>query len=345
MPMEKPTSNETHEIIIIGGGLSGLACGALLAKKGHEPLILEMNAAIGGRALGTSEDGFLYDYFPIGLTPVRGHRLELLATELGRDKDHFKVIGPKKMAFGYRRPDGSWKVLNDVNILLGKSDEPYDPTHLFDLWDLPEGERAKAVAILADIFLKAPDEIRKLDEEDITFQQHLDRMSYDMPSPVFNFLAFFANMAMVEPIDLVSAAEYIRIVQDSFNNGGGGYPEGSMMRVSNRLREIFEQHGEGREDLHRGWEGRRRSDDGGRRASLIRRDQLRGYSSDRVEAGRRGALRSSLRRACQESPTSVGLDVTDLLPRGARTRFRHRDRVLRRCMVGSREVPTNRERS
>jgi prolycopene isomerase len=50
-------------------------------------------------------------------------------------------------------------------------------------------------------------------------------------------------MAMVEPIDLVSAAEYIRIVQDSFNNGGGGYPEGGMMRVSNRLREIFEQQG------------------------------------------------------------------------------------------------------
>jgi prolycopene isomerase len=241
--METPSSNEAHEIIIIGGGLAGLACGALLAKKGHEPLILEKNAAIGGRALGTSEDGFLYDYFPIGLTPVRGHRLELLATELGLDEDHFKIIGPKKMSFGYRRPDGGWKVLNDVDILLGKSDGLYDPTNLFDLWGLPEGERAKAVAILADIFLKPPDAIRKLDEEDITFQQYLDRMSYDMPSAVFNFLAFFANMAMVEPIDLVSAAEYIRIVQDSFNNGGGGYPEGSMMRVSNRLREIFEQHG------------------------------------------------------------------------------------------------------
>jgi flavin-dependent dehydrogenase len=43
--------------------------------------------------------------------------------------------------------------------------------------------------------------------------------------------------------DLVSAAEYIRIAQDSFNNGGGGYPEGSMIRVSNRLRVIFEQQG------------------------------------------------------------------------------------------------------
>ncbi len=92
---------DTHAVIIIGGGLSGLACGALLATKGHRPLIVEMNDAVGGRALGTKEDGFLYDYFPIGLTPVRGHRLELLATELGLDRDHFKVRGPQKMAFGY----------------------------------------------------------------------------------------------------------------------------------------------------------------------------------------------------------------------------------------------------
>lgn len=56
-----------------GGGLAGLACGTLLAQQGHKPLILEMNEHIGGRALGAREDGFLYDYFPIGLTPVRGH--------------------------------------------------------------------------------------------------------------------------------------------------------------------------------------------------------------------------------------------------------------------------------
>jgi prolycopene isomerase len=241
--MDRVSSGEEHEVIIIGAGLAGLACGALLAKKGHQPLILEMNQVVGGRALGTSEDGFLYDYFPIGLTPVRGHRLELLATELGLERDHFKVIGPQKMAFGYRRPGAGWKVLDNVSILLGKPEDPFDPTHLFELWGLPEAEQVKAVAILADIFLKPPDEIRKLDQEDISFQQYLDRMSYDMPASVFNFLAFFANMAMVEPIDLVSAAEYIRIAQDSFNNGGGGYPEGSMMRVSNRLCETFEQQG------------------------------------------------------------------------------------------------------
>ncbi len=92
--------------------------------------------------------------------------------------------------------------------------------------------RFAAIPILIDIFLKSPEEVRKLDEEDITLKQYIERMNVDMPVAVFNFLAFFANMAMVEPYDLVSAAEYMRIAQDSFNNGGGGYPEGSMMRIS-----------------------------------------------------------------------------------------------------------------
>lgn len=234
---------ETHEMIIIGGGLSGLACGALLAKKGRKPLIVEMNDEIGGRVLGTTEDGFIYDYFPIGLTPVRGHRLELLAIELGLDRDYFKVIGPQRASFGYRGPSGNWKVVNDVNILLGKPDETPDMNHLFELWSLSEDDQPKAVSILADIFLKASKEIQKLDEEDITFQQYLDRMNYDMPSAIYNFLGFYANMAMVEPIDLVSAAEYIRIAQDSFNNGGGGYAEGSMMRVAKQLEDIFTENG------------------------------------------------------------------------------------------------------
>ena len=55
--MGRLASTEAHEIIIIGAGIAGLACGALLARKGHQPLILEMNPEIGGRALGTREDG------------------------------------------------------------------------------------------------------------------------------------------------------------------------------------------------------------------------------------------------------------------------------------------------
>jgi all-trans-retinol 13,14-reductase len=39
--------DDNYGMIIIGGGLAGLACGALLAKQGHRPLITEMNEQVG----------------------------------------------------------------------------------------------------------------------------------------------------------------------------------------------------------------------------------------------------------------------------------------------------------
>jgi phytoene dehydrogenase-like protein len=182
--------DDNYEMTIIGGGLAGLACGALLAKQGHRPLIIEMNEQVGGRALGTKVDGFVYDYFPIGLTPVRGHRLEMLAQELGFDADHFKVKGPSRASYGYRGRSGKWRVLNNVNIVLGSPGELVEPTHLFELWELDQGERLRAIQVLADIFLKSPEQIRKLDDDDIssrTWRWSSPSISFRLPSTSASF--------------------------------------------------------------------------------------------------------------------------------------------------------------
>ena len=91
---------------------------------------------------------------------------------------------------------------------------------------LDKNEQDQAVQVLGDLYLMTPEQIAALDAEDITFKEFLDQGHYEIPWAEYNFFGFFANMAMVEPIDLVSGGEYIRILQDSFNRGGGGYPYG-----------------------------------------------------------------------------------------------------------------------
>jgi len=55
-------SSPKHQpIVIIGAGLSGLACGIELKKQGHEFLILEASEAPGGRVRTDEQDGFLLD--------------------------------------------------------------------------------------------------------------------------------------------------------------------------------------------------------------------------------------------------------------------------------------------
>ena len=52
------------KISVIGSGFSGLAASTLLAKKGHEVILLEKKETIGGRARVFEKDGFLFDMGP-----------------------------------------------------------------------------------------------------------------------------------------------------------------------------------------------------------------------------------------------------------------------------------------
>lgn len=51
-------------IIVVGGGVSGLATACLLARDGHEVTVLEKNGEFGGRAGVWEKDGFTFDTGP-----------------------------------------------------------------------------------------------------------------------------------------------------------------------------------------------------------------------------------------------------------------------------------------
>lgn len=52
------------KVIVIGGGIAGLASAALLARDGYRVTLLEKNAALGGRAGSWTRDGFRFDTGP-----------------------------------------------------------------------------------------------------------------------------------------------------------------------------------------------------------------------------------------------------------------------------------------
>lgn len=75
----------THPVIIIGGGLGGLAASCTLAARGHRVTLLETNHWLGGKAASLEVDGFRFDMGPTILTVPSV--LRRIFAEAGRSLD------------------------------------------------------------------------------------------------------------------------------------------------------------------------------------------------------------------------------------------------------------------
>ena len=52
---------EQYDIVIVGSGLGGLACGTILAKEGYKVCVLEKNKQIGGNLQTYVRDRVIFD--------------------------------------------------------------------------------------------------------------------------------------------------------------------------------------------------------------------------------------------------------------------------------------------
>jgi phytoene dehydrogenase-like protein len=223
-----------YDVIIVGGGLGGIACAALLAKWGLKPLVLEKNERTGGKAITISAKGFKYELWPIGLAPSRGHAFESLFRKLGIESE-LKLVEPKTVATAYRGRSEKWS----INVTVIDPQQPIDPSGMLEQWGLNSEEQELAMRVLTDIYTLPPEKVNALDEA--TFQQFLAQ--YEVPRPVHSWLSCFCNTALAEPIDLVSASEYIRMQQDIAVNLGGSYPVGGLGRVADVITQAIKANG------------------------------------------------------------------------------------------------------
>ncbi len=94
-----------HTVIVIGGGLGGLAASMRLAHDGREVVVLEKNSRVGGKCDQVSWEEFRFDVGPSVLTlPIV---LERLFADVGLSREDYLEIERVEPGCRYFFPDGS----------------------------------------------------------------------------------------------------------------------------------------------------------------------------------------------------------------------------------------------
>jgi len=97
---KRPKAEDEYDVIIVGSGIGGLVCGALLSKRGYKTLILEQHYLVGGYCTSFSRSGFTFN---VGVSDVSGlwerGPITRLLRELGLEPEELFVRNRMRYVF------------------------------------------------------------------------------------------------------------------------------------------------------------------------------------------------------------------------------------------------------
>ena len=133
-----------YDVAVVGGGVAGLAAGALLAKAGRKTIVLEKGNQIGGRAYTYVDQGFVLNYGAHAMYRPHTGILAQLLQRLDRQPIEAPYPDPRTSYFDL---DGRWGT-------IGSRPQDILTTPLF-----PFGSKLRFLQLMAALRLSKPERL------------------------------------------------------------------------------------------------------------------------------------------------------------------------------------------
>jgi prolycopene isomerase len=228
---------DNYDAIVVGAGPGGAACAALLAKRGLKALLVEKNDRPGGKAMTISNRGFTYELWPVAGGPRLNSQFEVVLKELGLESE--RTDPDNIFTFYYRSPSGEYTSHSTTQPQGSGEQDQTSALQLISWLELLPEDLTDLARFGADVAALTSQEIEALDE--ITYHEFLSR--YQIPQPMYSFLAAQMNVVFVLPIDQLAASEGVKTLREMTTDGAGFYYKGGYGRLFEKYVEAFRRDG------------------------------------------------------------------------------------------------------
>jgi len=220
------SGSSSFEVVVLGAGLSGLACAKRLRDCGVDPLLIEASDAVGGRVrTDVTSDGFRLD---------RGFQLYLTAYPEGRRVLDYEALQLREFVSGakiwhqgrfHRVADPRTEPLTGLRSLLGPIGTMRDKLRLIRMKMDADRTNEETVGLTPD-------------QTTLDYFQQTLQVS---PALLERFLRpFFGGVFLERNLD--TSARFFRFVYRMFTRGPGAVPAKGMQQIPLQLAENLPSH-------------------------------------------------------------------------------------------------------
>jgi len=214
------------DVVIVGAGVAGLGCGALLSNKGLRVLVLEASSRLGGRANSISyEGGYTVDW---GIHTLRAGDAGVGAKLFQQLNIPIEIL---PLGEGRLYQEGAWYPL---------------PTSVSALMSTPllsDADRVEVGTLFGDIMSATPETLFST-----SVSTWLD--AHEASPAIRRIFELYAGLILIVPdVTVASMGEMLDIMHTILRSGkAAGYPKGGWKVLFDALRARIEGQGEVRFD-------------------------------------------------------------------------------------------------